>query len=78
MKITVDIDEKKLSRLMDLTGIRTKTRALDYALSIAERNARRDKLFETRLDPEELGEAVDPSYDLLALREAEKPASRQR
>jgi len=33
MKITVEIDEKKLSRLMRLTGIRTKTRALDFAPS---------------------------------------------
>lgn len=73
MKITVEIDEKKLSRLMELTGIRTKTGALDYALSTAERIARRDKLLADVLTPEDLHEAVDPAYDILALREHEKP-----
>lgn len=41
MKTTVEVDEKKLSRLMELTGIRTKTGAFDYTLSTAERIARR-------------------------------------
>ena len=75
MKITVEIDEKKLSRLMKLTGIRTKTRALDFALSMAERTARRDRLFETALSSEDLEGAVDPAYDLLALRARERPGS---
>jgi hypothetical protein len=73
MKITVEIDEKKLSRLMRLTGIRTKTRALDYAPSTAERNARRNELLANPLTPEDLNDAVDPAYDVLALREKEKP-----
>ena len=73
MKITVKIDEKKLSRLMRLTGIRTKTRALDFALSTAERNARRNELLASPLTPEDLHDAVDSAYDVLALREKEKP-----
>jgi hypothetical protein len=77
VKITVEIDEKKLSRLMKLTGIRTKTRALDYALSMAERGTRRNRLFETILRPEELTGAVDPAYDVLALRKKEKPIRRR-
>ncbi len=76
MKITVEIDEKKLARLMKLTGIRTKTKALDYALSTAERSARRSRLLATSLAPEELENAVDPGYDLRKLREREKPAGR--
>ncbi len=77
MKITVEIDDKKLSHLMKLTGIRTKTRALDYALRMAERGARRDRLLETILRPEELTGAVDPAYDVLALRKKEKPSRRR-
>jgi hypothetical protein len=73
MKITVEVDEKKLFRLMKLTGIRTKTRALDYALSLAERTARRERLLESSLAPEDLDAAVDPAYDVLALRQREKP-----
>ena len=30
--MTIEIDSKKLSKLMELTGIRTKTEAIDYAL----------------------------------------------
>lgn len=73
MKITVEIDDERLAQLMKLTGIRTKTRALDYALRMAERGARRDRLLETILGPEELTDAVDPTYDVLALRNKEKP-----
>lgn len=77
MKITVEVDEKKISRLMKLTGIRTKRKALDFALSVAERHARRNGLLKTFLSAEELQGAVDPSYDLLALREKEKPHGRR-
>ena len=73
MKMTVEIDEKKLSRLMKLTGIKTKTKALNYALSAAERSARRDKLLSTSLAPKDLETAVDPRYDLLRLRAQERP-----
>ena len=76
MKMTVEIDEKKLSRFMKLTGIKTKTKALDYALSAAERSARRNKLLSTPLDPEDLENAVDPRYDVLELRAREKPAGK--
>jgi hypothetical protein len=74
MKITVEIDEKKLSRLMKLTGIATKTKALDYALSAAERSARRDRLLSTSIARKDLENAVEPRYDLRALRARERPA----
>ena len=73
MKMTVEIDEKKLSRLMKLTGIKTKTKALNYALSAAERSAVRNKLISTSLTPKDLDNAVDPRYNLRALRAREIP-----
>jgi len=56
---------------MRLTGIRTKTAAVDYALKTAERAARRAKLFATRWNSEELAAAVDPGYDVLAVRHSD-------
>jgi hypothetical protein len=74
MKMTVEIDEKKLSRLMKLTGLTTKTKALNYALSAAERCARRDMLLSTTLAPKDLENAIDPRYDLRTLRAREMPS----
>jgi Arc/MetJ family transcription regulator len=70
MKMTIEIDERRLSRFMKLAGIRTKTEAVDLALRSAERAARREKLFNTRWAAEDLKSSVDPSYDLLAVRHA--------
>lgn len=72
--MTVEIDEKKLLKLMKLTGIKTKTKALNYALSAAERGAMRNKLLSTSLAPRDLTNAIDPRYDLHALRARETPA----
>jgi len=74
MKMTVEIDEKKLSRLMKLTGLKTKTKALNYALSAAERSARRNRLLSTSLAPKDLENAIDPNYNLRELRARERPA----
>ena len=71
MKMTFEIDEKKLARVMKLTGIRTKTAAVEYALGTAERAARREKLFAIRWKAEELAAAVDPSYDVNTVRHAD-------
>ncbi len=60
MKMTLEVDEKKLSLLMKLTGIATKTAAVDYALRTAERTARREKLFTSRWELERLSSAIDP------------------
>lgn len=61
--MTIEIDEKRLSRVMKLAGIRTKTEAVDWALRSAERVARREKLFSARWTEEDLRSAVDPAYD---------------
>jgi hypothetical protein len=73
MKTTIVLDERKLKAVMRLTGIRTRKAAVDYALSRAEEAARTWKLFEGALPSEAFKDAVDPGYDVLALREKEKP-----
>ena len=55
------LDERRLSRLMKLAGIRTKTAAVDWALRSAEHAARREKLFATRWEEGDLGSAIDPA-----------------
>lgn len=74
MKTTIDIDEAKLKRVMRLTGLKTRKAAVDFALSEAERLARVDQLFRrpffvTR-DP-----VIDPAYDVIRLRELDKPGA---
>ena len=76
MKMTVEIDEEKLARLMELTGLKTKTKALNYALSAAERSARRERLLSTALAPKDLENALDARYNLRKLRARERPAGR--
>jgi hypothetical protein len=45
MKTTIDLDEDKLRRVMELTGINTRKEAIDFALSQAERLAKIRQLF---------------------------------
>jgi hypothetical protein len=73
MKMTLDIDERKLSRIMALTGIRTKTAAVDFALDATERGARLRKLLARGVSGAELRGAVDPAHDISALRSREIP-----
>jgi Arc/MetJ family transcription regulator len=74
MKTTVELDEEKLLRVMELTGLKTRKEAIDYALSQAERAAKIAKLFaRPRRSKDELKNALNPNYNLTALREQEKP-----
>jgi hypothetical protein len=73
MKMTLDIDEAKLSRFMELTGIRTKTAAVDFALDSTERAARLRKLLSGDAPAAQLRKATDPAYNLAALRSREIP-----
>jgi Arc/MetJ family transcription regulator len=75
MKTTIDIDEAKLADVMHLTGAKSRKAAVDYALSCAERVERLRKLFEKPLPDEEYRTAIDPAYDILALREKDEPVS---
>jgi hypothetical protein len=54
--------------------LKTRKEAIDYALSQAERAAKIAKLFaRPRRSKDELKNLLDPKYDLMALREQEKP-----
>jgi Arc/MetJ family transcription regulator len=74
VKTTVELDEQKLIRVMKLTGLKTRREAIDYALDQAERSAKLAKLFgRKKRSKAEISKAMDPKYDVLALREREKP-----
>jgi Arc/MetJ family transcription regulator len=72
MKTTIDIDERKLTGVMRLTGVRSRKAAVDYALTCTERLERLGRLLDKSLPDEKYRAALDPAYDLLALRERER------
>ncbi len=75
MKMTMHIDEGLLDRVMAAYGCESKTAAIDFALNELDRKAKL-KVFAREglgFTPEELRNAVDPDYDVLALRAAEEP-----
>jgi Arc/MetJ family transcription regulator len=76
MKITMNVDEALLSRVMEATGTTSKTKAVDLALRELDRKATLLKLSSAGLglSPDELKEVVDPAYDLEKLRHRETPA----
>jgi Arc/MetJ family transcription regulator len=76
MKTRIEIDERRLARVMQLTGIRTKTQAVDFALRAAERIAMKRQLLSTVLREADLEGAVDPVYDVLELGDREVPDGR--
>lgn len=76
MKTTIEIDESKLKRVMKLTGLKTRKAAVDYALTQAERFAKLDRFFEKPFYVQGEGEVIDPGYDVLKLRQLEKPSGR--
>jgi Bacterial antitoxin of type II TA system, VapB len=74
MKTTVAVDEAKLVDLMKLTGLKTRKAAIDFALTEAMRAATlRPVLGSSIFVVPDSEPVVDPKYDLLKLREAEKP-----
>ncbi len=75
MKTTVEIDEAKLKRVMKLVGLKTRKATIDFALSQAERLGRINRLFTEQFFVEDHGEVIDPSYDVLVMRQQEKSAS---
>jgi Arc/MetJ family transcription regulator len=76
MKMTLHIDDGLLARVMAVTGATSKTKAIDLALRELDRKAKLMKLSSEGLGlaPDELKDAVDPAYDLEALRRHESPA----
>ncbi len=74
MKMTMFIDESLLERVMKLTGLKTKTETVEFALRETERKTKLAKfLGRPKLDAREWKEALHPAYDLTALRAAETP-----
>ena len=73
MKTTVELDEGRLLRVMKLGRFKTRREAINFALVEAERTAKIRKLFETPWTTEEMEGAVDSRYDVMVLRENEKP-----
>lgn len=73
-KMTMFIDETLLERVMKLTGLKTKTETVEFALRETERKSRLGKFLAGRKpDAREWKASVDPAYDLMALRLAERP-----
>lgn len=75
MKMTMHIDEALLERVVREYGFASKTEAVEASLREMDRRSRLRAFAEhgLGLSPEELRGAVDPAYDLAALRVAETP-----
>jgi Arc/MetJ family transcription regulator len=73
MKMTMHIDDELLDRVMKAYGCESKTEAVEMALKEMDRRARLKEFMKTGLGfkPGELAAAVDPAYDVLAMRVAE-------
>jgi Arc/MetJ family transcription regulator len=73
-KMTMFIDEGLLARVMKLTGLKTKTETVEFALRETERKTKLAKFLGARKTAaSEWKGSVDPAYDLMRLRIAEKP-----
>jgi len=68
VKTTIELDEEKLKRVMQLTGIKTRKAAIDFALTEAERIAAIDSFYQKTFYVDEAGSIVDPEYDVLTQR----------
>lgn len=75
--MTMHIDDALIERVMGLTGVESKTGAVDLALREFVRRGSLVKELGTGLDlgPEELKEVFDPGYNLEAARAAETPVT---
>lgn len=75
MKMTMHIDEALLDRVIQIYGYASKTEAVEMALRELDRKARYHELGKKGMEmtPEELGDTVDPDYDIMASRVAETP-----
>lgn len=76
MKMTMHIDEALLDRVIETYGYASKTEAVEMALRELDRKARYQELGEKGMGmtPEELGDSVDPNYDIISARVAETPS----
>ena len=75
MKMTMHIDADLLQRVMDAYGYVSKTETVEMALRELDRKERLREFGRKGLGltPEELADAVDPNYDLMAIRTRRTP-----
>lgn len=73
MKITLNVDDALLDRVINSTGAKTKTAAIDYALREVDRRAKLTKALArgSGLSEEDLATIFDPSSDPAKMRVAE-------
>ncbi len=73
MKMTINVDEALLDRVVEITGASTKTEAITIALREVDRRARLVEVLRegTGATSEELKDMFDPASDPTALRVAE-------
>jgi Arc/MetJ family transcription regulator len=76
MKVTLNIDPVLLRKAQEIAGTTSKTIAIDLALrDFVQRGSLLAALDDAqKLSPEEWGAAVDPNYDVMAMRVAESGA----
>ncbi len=73
-KMTMQIDEELLARVMKLTGLKTKTETVEFALREAERKKKLSQFLSRRKLPDNAWQdSLDPAYDYMSLRVAERP-----
>jgi Arc/MetJ family transcription regulator len=77
MKITLNIDPVLLRKAQEIAGTSSKTTAIDLALrDFVQRGSLLAALNDAqKLSPEEWGAALDPNYDVMAMRVAETEAT---
>jgi Arc/MetJ family transcription regulator len=77
MKITLNIDPVLLGKAQEIAGTASKTTAIDLALrDFVQRGSLLAALDHAqKLSPEEWGAALDPNYDVMAMRVAETGAT---
>jgi len=73
MKITINMDEELLDKVVEVTGAATRTEAITTALKDIARRARMVEVLRrgTGATPEELENMFDPASDPMSLRVAE-------
>lgn len=76
MKMTMHIDELLLERVIKAYGCESKTDAVDFALRELDRKVRFKEFVKNGMGftADELADAVDPNYDVQAMRVAETPS----
>ncbi|MBV8279207.1 MAG: type II toxin-antitoxin system VapB family antitoxin [Verrucomicrobia bacterium] len=77
MKITLNIDPALLRKAQEIAGTSSKTTAIDLALrDFVQRGSLLAALDDAqKLSPEQWGAALDPNYDIVAMRVAETGAT---